>query len=888
MVQYQVSIDGTTFSELNNVNGDTTINPFGDRFVCEFIDNGGSKFDNISVDDAVEIFAREPTPSGQPDNSFSSIFEGYVVQSDEKQEGSRDVLQVTVYSFDQIIRNERISNDQSGNTIATALENIITTDTPVEYVAGNVSVGDNRTLNRPLQGLTVEEALRVLSLRSVNENYGVNTNREFFFRPRVEANGDKDVTDSFVTNYDIPERGKESKNEITVNYNNDNERITVSNGSNQLNVQDSLNTQGPVAFPDEISRPSITDRQEALAEGREFLRQRENTLAGRVTVVGDTGFLSNNVGDTINVTITPRGIDDEFVIVGKGVDYLRNEISYDIIQKRGDQDSLLKEIGQQLKREELSGTDQGTPSDKVTQTEVRVDIEQSYSGVTAQQKKVTTVCRNKLREAWLADVFPRVDTIKLGSGDSALRSNTTVPNVVDTIDVFGGTENGSDALDVAFDFSGTGNIIGLVDNDNDLLFIAKIEEETDPSGTLTITINDGDTDKSVLTDTGKEAVRDFLQGETSLRATKVEYGDSDTEPAESDASISTQVSQTYNDNLVLSADTTTEWDNNTSLETTDRVFVENGTLKLAQSAFVEDASGSATSGDYSGGDARNFNTPGDNEQFDITVGYESTFTVATRTEVTQQNDYNEYNVYIDGEQIGPSSPATTLGWEDLGSKTLTPGTYTIEVELNNINGFEPDESALDVIVVYDNSLSYNFDNDNGGNGGYLDGPELYPTVESVDIDTLTPPQQVSAAELQTTFNDTSNGQFVEIGNETTNTANNSENVSVNFATPSDSINATLGLDGFGSRTTATPQQRFNGQTVDVADIFTDLAVLNKSDVGRADYEVIFSGSDVNGLTLKEAGQVNSNGDALTRSIFPTLEPSGEAVIYSEDLGFDIS
>jgi len=129
---------------------------------------------------------------------------------------------------------------------------------------------------------------------------------------------------------------------------------------------------------------------------------------------------------------------------------------------------------------------------------------------------------------------------------------------------------------------------------------------------------------------------------------------------------------------------------------------------------------------------------------------------------------------------------------------------------------------------------------------------------------------------------------VEIGNGTTNTANNSENVSVNFANPSNTINAKLGLDGFGTNGSQTPRERFNGQTVDVADIFADLAVLNKSDVGRADYEVIFSGSDVNGLTLKEAGQVNSNGDALTRSIFPTLEPSGEAVIYSEDLGFDIS
>ena len=355
------------------------------------------------------------------------------------------------------------------------------------------------------------------------------------------------------------------------------------------------------------------------------------------------------------------------------------------------------------------------------------------------------------------------------------------------------------------------------------------------------------------------------------------------------ASVTDQDSEIVESGAALvDSSSTSEFESLFSPPDTKPIRIQNGQIERLQSCFVHDASGATSDVSYSGGDARNFDAPGDNETFDITVEYESTYTVATRTEVIQENDYNSYNVYVDGEQIGPDAPAATLGWEDLGSKTLTPGTYTIEIELVDLSGFEPDESALDVIAVYDSSLSYTFDNDNGGNGGYLDGPELYPTVESVDIDTLTPPQQVSAAELQTTFNDTSNGQFVKVGNGTINTANNSETVSIDFATPSDSINATLGLDGFGSRTTATPQQRFNGQIVDVADIFTDLAVLNKSDVGRADYEVIFGGSDVNGLTLKEAGQVNSNGDALTRSIFPTLEPSGEAVIYSEDLGFDIS
>ena len=171
MVQYSVDIDGTTFSELEDVSGSQTINPFGDRFILTFRDSEGSKISDIELNDTVEVFAREPTAAGQPDNTFDSIFEGYIVQTDPYQEGGRDVLDVTVYTFDQLIRNERVTNDQTDKQISDILQDIIQTDTPVEYVAGNVSVQDNRKIRRSLQGVTIEEALRFLSRRSENEEY---------------------------------------------------------------------------------------------------------------------------------------------------------------------------------------------------------------------------------------------------------------------------------------------------------------------------------------------------------------------------------------------------------------------------------------------------------------------------------------------------------------------------------------------------------------------------------------------------------------------------------------------------------------------------------------------------------------------------------------------
>lgn len=954
MTQYAVNIAGERFTELNDVEGSSTINPFGDRYVLEFLDSEGEKFNAIRTNQPVEISAREPTLSAEQkgglaldielDATFEPIgkrfigeyetqFQGYIVEDRELQEDTRDKLEVFVYSFDQLIRNERVSNSQSGNTIFQALKNIIENDTPVTWNPANVSVADNRGISRSLQGLTVEDALAILARKSENEEYGVNDDREFFFRRREESAGERDITDADVVNWDIPERAKETKNEITVWYNNGNDRITISLGNEQIEVQDSLDTESPVPFPDEINRPEITDRQEALATGRKFLREREATLTGEVTVVGDFDYLNNEIGDTINVTITPRGIDDEFVIVSKDVSYLRDTVSFGIVEKRGDQDSLLREIGKQLKREELSNTDRQQKSDIVTQTTIRADLRQSYTGVSTGIDRVTTTCRNKLRDGWLGDETLEINEAILGQADSISRALTSIPNEQERISV-SPSKNGSNSVDVDFDFSENGNVIGFEDTDGDLLFVSQFAEtdegaltvnivldatfestgqttntEVASKGTFTLTIADDSDENSVLTNTGQEAIRDLFVGETSLVATQTAYGTNNAQPTESDSTLANSVTTLFAEQSVSSANTSTEWNNNTTIPDDKPFRVQNGQLQLLQSCFTiegEDADNSqvttlnavlaGASGANPDGDgvAALLEGVGDFVEYNFTLDYDwpaEDWNVKVR--YASDDGQIQLTTTLDNNTGTDVTGGTgnDLFWFDAfkpgeNDATINAGSHTLRIELTNNpnNG----DAFVDVLAPYDDRLSFNFDNTvtTTPNGDFLDGPGFF-AADTLNIDTINLAQTVTDARLTSDFNDTSNGQFVKIGNGTTVTENNSDTASVDFSSPQTNINVEFGLDGFGSRSETTPLKNFNGQVVNNYEVFADLDVLNISAVGRADIETVFAASSVNNTTFGEAGQLNDNDTTLTRSIFPLVTPSNQDLIFSEDVGFDI-
>ena len=128
-----------------------TANPFGDYAVIKMDDSNGEKFENYARGTRVDVAVSENFGI-----TFENRFTGYVVERRETEQNGADVLEVEAYSFDQFLRRNTVTNDQQGNTIAEALEDIITTDTPVTYVVGNIDVGDEQELTRSYQGEAVE------------------------------------------------------------------------------------------------------------------------------------------------------------------------------------------------------------------------------------------------------------------------------------------------------------------------------------------------------------------------------------------------------------------------------------------------------------------------------------------------------------------------------------------------------------------------------------------------------------------------------------------------------------------------------------------------------------------------------------------------------------
>jgi len=317
-----------------------------------------------------------------------------------------------------------------------------------------------------------------------------------------------------------------------------------------------------------------------------------------------------------------------------------------------------------------------------------------------------------------------------------------------------------------------------------------------------------------------------------------------------------------------------------------------GFVEEAEDVANKDTTNESDS-DASGGEAERLEVSGDFLDFNFSLDYKipaNEWAVVTRAKVEASgSSNNDHDIRIDGDLVanqGSLGPANAYGWEEYSNNfALSKGSHTLSITVTKRN---TDDSIVDLLGVIDTRQFKdvsNFDNTLDTNG-YLSDPKLYQGVIEVDLSSLPLDQQAKLVSLNTDFNNTDNGQFVELSNGKTTRTNNGETASITDAFGSE-ITIILGLDGFGSRTTATPTKRFNGQEVDLAEVDVDLKVLNKSDVGRADYEVVFGGGDVNGLTLKEAGQLNANNDTVTRSIFPTLEPSGEAVIFSEDLSFDL-
>lgn len=916
-----------------------TANPFGNFAVVKIDDRDGTKFEqyergtriDIAIDDsgfadlAISPGETVTTNLGTTDTYAGTIanagtyenqgtvqnqdtaeiarFTGYVVERRETEQEGADALEVEAYSFDQFLRRNTVTNDQTGNLISEALSDIIQTDTPVTYNAGDIDVGDDQELTRSYQGESVENVLRDLAFKSNNEEFGVNDSLEFFFRPRESTHIARGIDNTQWFNYDIPELGKQAINEVEVWFNDGEESVIVDDGTDKLDLQDNLNLPDPGTQRAELNRPDITDIGDAEDEGRKYLEFRNATLSGTVTTFG---LYDAQPGDTIDITITPRGIDDEFVIAGMEYRWGRDETILTIIEKRGEQDGILTELNDSVQRVEMSGANRDAASNRITTTTATalVDVQVDADGNTPDGTRFVNDGRRAVRDGWADKGNPAISTLVVGDDNSALsRSNTALQNQTNSASV---SEALPDAKSAEYSASITQTGVeelGLETSGGTLICRATFDTPVDLDGTVTVTLdvsNDTSVSRGVLTDDGQTAVRDVLADNSPNIPTDYGYGDDGTAVAESDTALGNEiVSTSLTEVLLADIDTDSEWTNNTpAIADTTPLRIDSGQLETTQICFTEEGE------NYDVGD-EGFDD-GSSDPDISNADYAS----LSGDEASGQGNFAEWSftpnhtipggdfaVYVRNGSNGDGAPGlkwtlehangvsyeldtnSTVGvglgnfdWSELplfsGGSIETPAdleagtTHTLRVEITDSNGIADQyQYWVDVVAPLDNRYvaDLTFDETVDGNDA-LSGPEKYADQIETSLNSFTTRRDVTEARFTSTWNDTSNSQYVELANDgsTFTRFNNSDSDSVTFAGPDRGVDVNLGLSRYAADATSTPSNGDSGQSVDVFNLFANPDAVVPDDISKTLTRAIIPPGTITGQTVREAGLKNGS------------------------------
>jgi len=317
------------------------------------------------------------------------------------------------------------------------------------------------------------------------------------------------------------------------------------------------------------------------------------------------------------------------------------------------------------------------------------------------------------------------------------------------------------------------------------------------------------------------------------------------------------------DETLQQADTNTEFENVVDIPDTDPFVIENGQLKLAQTCFTQEGenpdsgSGSGAGGiisAYSGGTAATFTGFSGNTTYNFTTQYDIPGDrVSLRARILSEIAPSpRVDVYLDSTQIGsiPSGDFSQLTWDvDLAQNprqgsgytggTLSSGTHSVNFVAD---GSGSGILGIDVVAPYDNKFNYSFDNDNGGGGGYLDGPELYPDAATLTFDETQTAFSIDSLTSELTIDDVSGAQEIELSNNgggNFQSAANTDTFTEDFDTVGRTAIHRLTLSRYGTRTGATPLTGHLGQTVDsyrlAADI-NDLTVIDELRLSRNNFE----------------------------------------------------
>lgn len=251
--------------------------------------------------------------------------------------------------------------------------------------------------------------------------------------------------------------------------------------------------------------------------------------------------------------------------------------------------------------------------------------------------------------------------------------------------------------------------------------------------------------------------------------------------------------ETIDEGLVVQEATGTDLTDIVDLADTDPFVVEDGALKLTQTCFTTEGedydadSGSTFFGDdpaLSDNSAVGLETHGDWVEWE----FENEHTIP-EDEVSAQvrdagwdGDTSGVNrplgcrVKLDGHTIDEWDAdefGIVLNWTDLAQSPyrgdgwehgdLEPGTHTLRVEV--IDDSDGDPYIVDVVAPNDSRFENNFDNTVHEDGGYLDGPELFPDRAAALSEAVEQSFNVAAARLSVSLDETSCDQRLDVSND---------------------------------------------------------------------------------------------------------------------------
>lgn len=971
--QWEVYLDGpggTREPELVTANVADTANPFGSFSLAEINDVDGERYNAYSIyqDILFRVFPQgvgDPltVASGDTDTVSSGDteehievnvggtlnvagtlnvgasetidrFPGFVADIEEQEQGSADRFVVEAHSYDQYLRGEVIDEDLSGSTIFDALNTIITTYTPVTWNASNVEVGDNQELTQSFRGEKVEDALLQLSFKSVSEEFGVNRELEFFFRPLEADPAPNDLGGDRIIAVDEEEDGRAAPNEVTVFFDGGDRQVTVSLSPDKLDRQDAVGTDRPVTKAVEITREDITDIGDAEDAGRRYLNEQQSKFLADVTTVD---LYDGEIGDVIGVESQAYDVHGDFRIAGlEYVDAFETVVS--IVDRRKEQDQRLVNFGETLDRVEQRPADRDSTKNTVLDANATAlfTVTADVGGTAFTESRFVNSAREKVRDAWRDPTASTLDIthIAVGTDASGLnRTNTALQNETER-EAVGETLNGSFAVDYEGTTFTEANIreIGLFDTDGDLVCRLTRDEDGISNATVTVSIsvaNDDSVAKGLLTDTGRTTVRDVVADNSPDRPAKYGYGDDGTEPAPGDTALGNQLIALALDSVLLQdASTTTDWDRITDVSDTDALSTANDQFGHTQTAFFAEAENADTDvgsrgttgsedNNYSGATGRVIDTAGDRLAFEFTPDHTiPAANVGIQVRVGDGDGSQTAPAFtwtLDGQQVDTLNNTgvslASVGWVDIGNGNYdgdgyqggdlgADETHTLAVEVDD-GGDVSDEYAIDCVVVYDDRFNHavsgsdnSFDNTTDGNDT-LDDPALFPWSQEVEFTLARTRRDVTEADIASDWVDdnVANQQAWFLKNSDTEgylQTDNSETASETFASPETNVQVKVRLSRYGSgRTTATPNQGFNGQAIGSYELTANPDAFPASGPGEATVRAIAAPGDLASETLQEAGLLTSSDATLTRSILAALTvDTNERIISAETNSFD--